>query len=295
MDRNLDAFLAVAKTENLTIAANQLGVTQPSITKRIANLEAQLETALFERHRRGMTLTIAGRFFYKRAKRIAKEYKQGQEELAALASTGLTTLQICAGPVFCLRYIAELFKTLKFQYPNLQFELSTDVSNPKVQALNDSEIDVYMGIIEPKDLDDSILVKYVTYVEHGVVMRADDPHASLEKINPAWFSHYNWVMFSDDPESESSILSCWDPGPATISSIDVHTSSFAAGLQLVRQGEFVMAAPLQLAPIIEKEGLVVRPTRQGMPKKQAGIYLRKSTLEFGVIRSLLDFFDNTDL
>ena len=63
MDRNLAAFLAVAKTENLTKASDHLGLTQPSITKRIANLEEEFGTPLFDRHRRGMALTPAGKLF----------------------------------------------------------------------------------------------------------------------------------------------------------------------------------------------------------------------------------------
>jgi DNA-binding transcriptional LysR family regulator len=295
VDRNLDAFLTVARTKNLTQASNLLGVTQPSVTKRIANLEAEFGAALFERHRRGMALTTAGRFFYERAKRIEVEYKQSREEITALTSAGLSVLRVCAGPLFRLRFVAELFKTLKLQFPNLQLELSTEVLSPKIQALNDSEIDVYMGIITSDELHDSIFVKYVTQVEHGIVVRAEDPHARMAKIDPALLASYNWVIFSIDPENERSIRDYWVPKAAITRAIDVHTTSFATGLELVRQGNFVMSAPLQLAPIIEREGLVIRPTLQGMPRRQAGIHLRKSALGYAAIQSLLDFFGDEDL
>ena len=54
MDRNLVAFLAVAKGCNLTQASEQLFLTQPTLSKRIANLELEIGAALFYRERRGM-------------------------------------------------------------------------------------------------------------------------------------------------------------------------------------------------------------------------------------------------
>ncbi len=294
MDRNLSAFLAVARTKNLTQASNLLGVTQPSVTKRIANLEVELGAALFERHRRGMTLTTAGRVFYERAKRIEVEYSQSREEITALTSAGLSVLRVCAGPLFRLRFVAELFKTLKLQFPSLQLELSTDVLSPKTQALNGNEFDVYMGIIEPDKPDDSIFVKHVTYVEHGIVFRAEDPHAQNLKIDPSLLASYNWIIFSIDPENERSIKDYWVPETTITPMIDVHTTSFATGLELVRQDNFVMSAPLQLAPIIQREGLVIRPTIHGMPRRQAGIHLRKSSLGYPAIQSLLGFFDDVE-
>ena len=84
------------------------------------------------------------------------------------------------------------------------------------------------------------------------------------------------------------------PGALDQTIIDVRTTSFSTGLQLVREGKFVMSAPLQLAPVIEAAGLVIRPTRQGIPKRQAGIHFRQSALGYGAIQALLAFFDDFD-
>lgn len=294
MDRNLDAFLAVARCETLTEATELLGLTQPSVTKRIANLEAELGVMLFERHRRGMTLTPAGQIYLKRAKRIESEQKQSQEEIAALTSAGLPVLRVGAGPLFHLSCVAGLFSNLKSRFPNLKLELSTDTRNRTIQMLIDRELDVYLGVIDPEHLNDTIFVKYVTYVEHGIVMRPGDPHADMARIDPSLLSHQHWVIFAVDPETERTIREYCVPKGAFAPTIDVRTTSFATGLQLVRQGNFVMSAPLQLAPVIEAEGLVIRPTLQGMPRRQAGVHLRKSALGYAAIQTLLGFFDDVD-
>lgn len=291
MDRNLDAFLAVARANTLTEASESIGLTQPSLTKRIANLEESIGTELFIRHRRGMTLTEAGHVFLRHAKRIEAEYRQCQEEVGIVGSAGLSVLRVGAGPLFHLNCIAGLFAQLKAEFPHLKLELSTDVNLPKSDLLNDGTLDVYMGVITEDHLDDSIHVKYVTQVEHGLVLQPDDPFAQRETLDPAELEGYNWVIFAVDPETERTIQDYFVPGTMNTSIIDVRTTSFNTGLQLVHEGNFVLSAPLQLASVINAAGLVIRPTIQGMPTRQAGIHFRQSALGYGVIQSVLQYFD----
>ncbi|MEX3007110.1 LysR family transcriptional regulator [Hoeflea sp. TYP-13] len=291
MDKNLAAFLAVARTRTLTDASDQLGLTQPSVTKRIANLEEEHGAELFHRHRRGMTLTAIGKVFFDRAKRIESEYRQCREEIAAIASAGLSVLRVGAGPLFHLNYVAGLFAELKSQYPNLKLELTTDNKYPIGQLLSEGELDVYLGIIPKEHLDNTIFVRYVTNVEHGIVIRTDDPNAKRDRIDTSDLTDYNWVIFADDPETERTIRKYCVPKAAIAPTIDVRTTSFATGLQLVRQGNFVMSAPLQLARRIESEGLVIRPNLNGLPQRRAGIHIRKSAVGYGSIQAILEYFD----
>ena len=110
MDRNVTAFLAVAETGNLTLAADKVALAQPSLSKRLAKLEESLGVQLFERHRRGMELTGAGRLFLQRATRISHEFDQVKEELRSLQDAGLSSLRVGAGPLFSLNFICFNFR-----------------------------------------------------------------------------------------------------------------------------------------------------------------------------------------
>ena len=79
-----------------------------------------------------------------------------------------------------------------------------------------------------------------------------------------------------------------------ISLVEVRTTSFATGLQLVATGQFVMSAPLQLAKVIKKEGLIIRPARSGMPLRKAGLHLRKSSLGYLSIQRLIEYMVNIE-
>ncbi len=295
MDRNLDAFLAVARTGSLTQACDQLRVTQPSITKRIANLEEEFGAALFERHRRGMTLTSAGRVFLEHAKRIDTEYRHSREKVAAIGAAGISVLRVGAGPLFHLLYVAPLFKALSEAFPELSMELLTDANVRTIPMLMDGELDVVLGVIDPHVLDESIFVRRLAFVEHGIVLRRDDPSAKLPRVDPARFSDRKWVIYTDDPETEKTIGQYYLPLGLEQPEVSVRTTSFSTGLQLVSQGNFVMSAPLQLARTIEAQGLVIRPSHRGMPRREAGIHIRKSSLGFAAIQVLLETLDKLDI
>lgn len=290
MDRNMIAFLAVARAGNLTEASEQLFLTQPTLSKRIANLETEFGAQLFQRERRGMRLTDIGKVFFRRAVRIEAEYRQCREEVTSIASAGLSLLRVGAGPLFHLNWAAKLFAELRSEYRDLKLELLTDRSVGNGTRLMEGEIDVYLGIIPRDQIDDSIYVKYLTSVEHGIILRKDNPLAKGDSIDAADLTQFSWVSFLSDQETESRLLKYSVPKGEQESLIDIRTTSFATGLQLVGEGQCVMSAPLQLASVVEKQGLVIRPARGGMPRRKAGLHLRKSTMGYQCIQTVIEHF-----
>ena len=120
---NLDAFLAVARSNSVTHAAKQLYIGQTGVTQRIRNLERELQTTLFLRSRRGMELTEAGRAL----KRYCDATRQQEGQLlTAIHGAGEETIQRLAvtGPSSILRsrLIASLASVLK-DYPKLRLTL----------------------------------------------------------------------------------------------------------------------------------------------------------------------------
>lgn len=291
MDKGLKAFLAVARGGSITAAASTIYLAQSSVTKRIAALEAELRTPLFHRDRRGMSLTEAGEMFLVRAERIEREYRNGQEEVAVISSTGLSELKVGAGPVFHLNWVAGLFADLMERFPNLKLDLKTEHSESMGKLLRSGAIDVYLGILSEDEIDSSISTKHVTQVEHGIVLREDDPISQNDTINPADLADYQWVSFTIDPVTELRIEQYTLPKGSKKSLIDIRTTSLATGVQLVKSGRFVMSAPLQLAKVVKKEGLVIRPFLHRMHPRDAGVHVRKSSLEYGAIKTVISYFD----
>ncbi|MEM8580677.1 MAG: LysR family transcriptional regulator [Pseudomonadota bacterium] len=295
MDKQLIAFLAVARGGTTTAAAKQLNVAQSAVTKRIANLEREMGTPLFLREYRGMSLTEAGKLFLARATLIERAYRDGIDEVSAIAQAGLSSIKIGAGPVFHLNWAANLIAVLKKEFPELRIDLRTVDGDGPAEQLASGELDVYLGMIPQNEIDDTISVHTVMEIEHGFVMRKDDPNAKGSTVDPAYLTDYDWVSFVADPVTEKSIERYILPKGSESSPITIRTTSFATGAQLVRSGRFVMSAPLQLERFVKKDGLVIRPVKEGMPRRDAGVYVRKSSLGFGAITTVRRFFENLSI
>lgn len=291
MDKGLKAFLAVARGGSITAAASTIHLAQSSVTKRIAALETELGTPLFHRDRRGMSLTEAGERFLVRAERIEREYRNGLEEIAVVSSAGLSELKVGAGPVFHLNWVAGLFADLLQQFPELKLDLKTEHRESMGKLLSSGALDVYLGILSDEEKDSSIVTTHVTQIEHGIVLREDDPISTTETINPADLAGYKWVSFTIDPVTEQRIEQYTLPKGSKRSLIDIRTTSLATGVQLVKTGRFVMSAPLQLANVVKKEGLVIRPVLNRMQPRNAGIHVRRSSQEYGAIKTVLSYFE----
>jgi len=289
MDRGIQAFLAVAREGSTTLAASEINLTQSSVTKRIATLELELGAPLFKRDRRGMFLTEAGKLFFLRAERIEQEYKNGIEEIELNTEAGMSRLVVGAGPVFHMNWISGLFDELIQQFPNLKLELKTNDHDSMGRRLRNAELDIYLGILLDEDIDDSVYSQRLIDVEHGIVVRSDNPVSKNEFIDPSLLNGYRWVSFTTDPVTEKRIKQYTLPKDSQASFIDIRTTSLASGIQLVQTGHFVMSAPLQLANNFEREGLIIKPVKERMELREAGVHVRKSTLESSVVQFVIKY------
>ena len=100
------------------------------------------------------------------------------------SSAGLSELKVGAGPVFHLNWVAGLFADLLQQFPELKLDLKTEHRESMGKLLSSGALDVYLGILSDEEKDSSIVTTHVTQIEHGIVLREDDPISTTETINP---------------------------------------------------------------------------------------------------------------
>lgn len=128
MDRlaSLQVFIRVVETGSFSRAAADLGLTQPTATKAVAEVEARLGARLLHRTTRGVTPTEVGVLFYERCKGIAHAVEEA-ENLATLLQTDASgTLRISASVAFGRRVLVPRVMRYMREHPRVQVELSFD-------------------------------------------------------------------------------------------------------------------------------------------------------------------------
>lgn len=128
MDRveGIRLFIRVVEVGSFSKAASDLGVTQPTATKHVAELERRLGSRLFHRSTRGVTPTEIGALYYEKCRVIARELEEADNLAALLQSRLRGTLRISTSVAFGRRVMVPLVLRFMQQHPDLQIDLSFD-------------------------------------------------------------------------------------------------------------------------------------------------------------------------
>ncbi len=182
--RELRYFLAIAKYESISRAAEALYVTQPNLSRQMKKLEDETGRQLFERGSRKITLTDAGRLLKKRAEEILELYDRAEEEIKAAPEEISGEVRIGGGESRAFSLIARAICAVQRQYPLVKFDVFSGDGEAVSERLDKGLID--FGIfIEPTDVTRYDSLRLPLCDRWGVLMRSDSPLAEKKSITAA--------------------------------------------------------------------------------------------------------------
>lgn len=149
--RVLRYFLAVAREGNVTRAAERLFVTQPTLSKQLMDLEAELGCRLFERGGRRITLTGEGLFLRRRAEEIVGLADRARAELIGFGGDLAGEVSIGGGETEAMRLLGRAAKALLARHPRLTFNFHSGNAEDVKERLDRGLLDFGL-VIEPTDL-----------------------------------------------------------------------------------------------------------------------------------------------
>ena len=181
--RTLSYFLAVAREQNMTEAANVLHVTQPTLSRQIADLEDELGKKLFTRTSRSTVLTEDGMHLRQRAEEILSLVNQTKDELKSDTIDLAGCIRIGAGETHAMHLLADLFAELHSRYPRLTVELFTGNADTVEEKLAHGLIDFAL-MIEPFNVEQYHFIRLPETMRVGIVTRDDSKWAQKSGITP---------------------------------------------------------------------------------------------------------------
>lgn len=146
--RLLQAFLAAAETGSLGAAARALGESQPTLSRRLAQLETGLGQALFERTPRGLTATAAGAALIEPARRMHQQVARMALAIEQHARTLAGTVRITASAMVSQHLLLPALRALREQHPEIQIELLADDG---VRDLLARDADIALRMFRPRE------------------------------------------------------------------------------------------------------------------------------------------------
>lgn len=184
MEENLTlyhVFHTVAKYGNISRAAKELYISQPAISKSIRKLEDNLNTILFKRTSRGVSLTPEGEILFQHTSEAFFALNKGEETIARHHSLGIAQLRIGVSTTLCRYILLPYLQRFIKAYPHVQISISNQSTYQTLALLEENKIDI--GLIgetssqkdiyfQPlQDIQD-IFVATELYLEH-LKLRSD--------------------------------------------------------------------------------------------------------------------------
>lgn len=149
--RQLRYFVAVAREQNFTRAAERLNIAQPPLSRQIQQLEQEVGVKLIERGSRPVRLTEAGKLFYDQAVQALEHIEQMTELTRRLAATARTRVGFGFVASTLYGYLPEVIRRYRVARPEVELSLHEMTSLEQIVALKEGRIDVGFGRIPHDD------------------------------------------------------------------------------------------------------------------------------------------------
>ncbi len=193
--RQIECFLAVARLGNVSRAAEEMFLTQPTLTARLKGLEEEVGDQLFVRTSRGMRLTDAGREFVPHAERVIGSFEEGRRRVAELRGASGGQLVLGASPGVGTYALPGLLERFTAAYPQVSISVRTGHSEAILEMTLREE--VQLGLTRSMKHPE---IESLTLYEDELVLVVDPDHrfTRMGSTDIAEISEEQLILFDHD-------------------------------------------------------------------------------------------------
>lgn len=193
--RQLQLLVALDEYRSLAKVADQVHISQPAVSKSLAEVERLLDVQLFVRGPRGLTPTIYGECAVRHARALLAGLRQARDELLALRSGGRGTVRIAMLPAATPLLIPRAIALLKKRAPMTVVELREGTWSDMLPELRTEKLDLIVGTV-PRWPTEQGLATRVLVDEDSIVVVAGVKHplAAGEPVRWKDLERYPWIV-----------------------------------------------------------------------------------------------------
>lgn len=147
---SIKVFLAVAEYQSFSLASEKLHLTQPAVSKRIAQLEEQLGHRLLDRFARSVSLTEAGKLLLPKAKQILRDIEETRQALNDLSGDISGPLRLAISHHIGLHRLPEVLKAYVANYPQVSITIDFMDSEVAYDGVLHAKFDIAVNTLAPQ-------------------------------------------------------------------------------------------------------------------------------------------------
>ena len=172
-------FKEVAEAGNITAAASALFISQSAVSQSIKQLEAELQTRLFARNSRGVTLTPDGKMLYEYVRSAIGLLETGEEKLSQSRHLQMGHLTIGASDTVTSQFLLPFLDSFHRQYPAIHIQIISGRSHKVLGLLQSGKVDIAFASTPPES---GSLEVYPCFATHSIFVAGADYDCDFDHI-----------------------------------------------------------------------------------------------------------------
>lgn len=261
--RDLHILLVVAQRGSMAKAAAELAMSQPAVSRAVADMELALGVRLFDRCRSGIEPTAYGHALVRRGVSIFDELTQGLEELAFLADPTVGELRIGSSENIAAGLLPVAIDRFTQQHPGIRINVAqTVLSNLRYRELRERSIDLLLGWTPTPFDETDLAVEPLLDDPRVVVAGRKSKWARASGLQLADLARERWVLPPPDTFPGTAVADMFRDGGIQAPDAPITTLSLHLCCRLAATGRFVAVLPASVARFAGGDlGLKILPVR----------------------------------
>jgi DNA-binding transcriptional LysR family regulator len=242
--RDLHILLVVARRGSMAKAAAELAISQPAVSRAIADMEHALGLRLLDRDRNGIEPTPYGRALVKRGTTIFDELTQGLQELEFLADPTIGQLRIGSSESVAAGLLPAVIDRFARRHPGIRLNVAqTVLSTAHYRELRDRSIDLLLGWIPTPFAEEDLVVETMLSDPRVVVVGRQSKWARSSKLSLADLADEAWILPPPDTFPGSATADLFRESGLSMPRTPLTTLSIHLCCRLAASGHFVTLLP----------------------------------------------------
>ena len=267
--RHLHYFIAVAEELHFSRAAQRLCISQPPLSQQIRDLEDELGVKLFERTKRQVHLTEAGKVFLERSYGVLAQLEQAIAVTQQIGRGEVGRLAIGFVDTAMYTVLPEILKVFRAQFPAVELRLHELTTAQQIQALHHKQVDI--GIVRSAISEPGLSVECFLPESLVLALPQNHPFSAQTKVSLSTLASESFILFPANmgPVFYEQIMNmCQQAGFRPKVAQEAVQMQTIVGLVAAGLGVAIVPASLQNFP---RSGVIYRPLQEQTPK--TGLYL----------------------
>ena len=272
MDKHFRAFVAVARHLHFTKAAEEIHITQPSLSLLIRQLEEKLKVKLITRSTRQVALTEMGKAFLPLAENVVLDMDSAVRHMRDLAELEQGKVTVAAFPSVAANQLPPILVAFRRRYPKVRVQVVDGIWNTVVESVRSGEADFGIGSRPP--VMGNLAYQEIYNDEVMLLATEDHPLASEKSLSWHQIMEEEIIVLSPDTGVRQSIDAALDGTGITLKPI-LEPALVQTAAALVSAGAGLGVILSSYLSAIQMDGLVAIPLEKPNILRPVGIITRK--------------------